>query len=422
MDKMRLIDSLFFDAWNWRSISPATIRAGFRALANEGVNCTRILLDGWIGERQPQAASELMILPRLHDGDKYDLSMCSLEFDERLLIVMREARAANLEVILDLYCQPYAGFDQYMPWNRNSQGVDGIYDPNGKSYRQAWVSHIVGLVNQYPNVVLSIGNELVADVSTMVTFSVETAGMLYGLGWDLRRICHGVGFNDTLVSGGAAWTEQFKSQFDASFCAIYGDRILSQYGPGPEPGGAPSTGHLIWRYWHQAFNAKQYLPQFLAGSAGSAVMWYGSTDGDWTGSDQYDRWEDDKGKIYIKPDQQETAKLAYDLFEAWKVSSVRRGIELFHEGQYATGSGEPLPQGLAAPGLYINNTRAMVKTYIDFFGEPENRGKFPVEEIEPEPDPPQPEPEPVNPGITWQGWLGLILLCAILVTLVIIIF
>jgi hypothetical protein len=411
VDKHYISDSLLFDAWCWRSLTPALMKRAIQQLATIGVNYTTIECDGWYGERTPALNYELQYTPfkPTADGTAWDLDAPNTEWDVRLREFVTLCNANGIIVQLQLFTQQYSHWLDYTPWN-------GYLWPcwdHHRAYVNRAVEACLGLDVRY-----SAGCELMGDPDEVARFHLDVLSIPYLRQVPLTSLLLGTDQGDTFVSpsNSSLQSEQIKGKFDKLWMDTYG-----------MIGDKDSTAYFIRRYAHKVhdLNVSGALDIGIRYHAPYGTQWEYSTDGDWTGDSPYDFIEH-QGRIDRKPSWAQMFALSGKLFDAFQRPIV---IDVFHEGQYDGSTGRPVMERLINLGTLLDNTLGVVNAYENRYGKLENHGKAvdpyvsPV--IDPPVDPPV-DPPIVKPPFNLQGWLrnrwGWIALLAVLIVSAILIF
>ena len=385
MDKHYISDSLLFDIWCWRELTPALMKRALQQLANNGINYTTIEADCWYGERTPALNYELQYTPfnPTADGFKWDLDAPNAEWDTRLREFVGMCNQYGIAVQLQLFTQQYNHWRDFTPWQGNLWPCQDVH----REYVHRAVTACLGLDARY-----SAGCELSGNPDEVARFHVDVLEITFVRGVPLQNLLLGTDQEDSFVipKNDSLESQQIKAKFDQLWMPVYGAY------------GTDSTAWFIRRYAHGVHRLNLSggldIATFYHGKAGN--QWEFSTDGDWTGDSTIDFIEH-QGRIDRKPSAQQMYDLSAKLFDAFNRPIV---IDSFHEGQYDGATGRPVMERLIDITPWIANTLGCVIAYEERYGKLERHGEVVVD---PMPEPPQPPQPPTPPVVKCTLWYHL---------------
>jgi hypothetical protein len=406
-DKHFISDSLLFDIWCWRSLTPALMKRAIQQLATIGVNYTTIECDGWYGERTPALNYELQYTPfrPTADGKAWDLNAPNPEWGARLREFVSLCNANGIIVQLQLFTQQYDHWRDYTPWNGHLWPC--------LDHHRAYVHRAVDACRDL-DVRYSAGCELSGDANEVAQFHLDVLSIPFMRGIPLTSLMLGIDRAESFVRppNFGQFCEKAKAAFDVLWDkAIGGNRGETVFGS-------------VWQYAHgiHRINLSEAMDTFIYYHGDKSTQWEVSTDGDWTGDSPYDYIEH-QGRIDRKPSWAQMFALSGKLMDAFQRPIV---IDVFHEGQYDGATGRPVMDRLINLGTLLDNTLGVVMAYEERFGKLENHGR-PVDPYVPPDDGVPPETDETqdgltprdNPKLTWQGWLGLAVILIVLILMAI---
>ena len=341
-DHFLIADSIFFTDWNNRKVieNPDLLEDVFRQTSAVGSNVNRILAWGWLGKRKEKRNQEIMVMS--HYGKKINS-----EYAPSLQRYCRKSLKYNQAVIIDLFCQNYAGFRNFMPFPDLFSD-----DPENVRRRAEWVETVLDATKDFKRIIYSVGNELHLNLEANLKLHQQVIDILLAHGIPFERMGIGLGFNYYTKPDMMSEQEQLKKKIDATYSPKYGD-----------------INSKLRRSIHGCGIKDDQLINALSFFGGSSVKLYFSNDGLWTGHSDIDFHIDKKtGKVYRKNNYDETKQCIEYIFQHKRNPATGLwGWENIHEGCYLQ-NGLIDIEKLKDLGRILESTKAVSDVYESFYG------------------------------------------------------
>lgn len=333
-----------------------------RIAANEGANLCRVLPFSLFGNQLPEAVFQ----PFVYVGNgQWDLS----QFNSQYFAIMKEAieiaKSIGITIWLELFdnCGLWPEIEHLNPMTHNVQGRTDYYAAD--EYARAWVGKC--LMEFGNSVKYGLGNELTDHLmvaSILPTFKAYgTVPFSYGADLD--------------IAGEENHNSVRKFQ-SLAVEDIWGENEKIQ----------------LFHCCHKAYN-------WLSERVTKPVYWW---------KFHSIQFSDDGG--FPRPQGAEWAETV-----EYVLNNQNIEVPQYGQGGKARLMFEVCPETENAH-LIIRDIVTVCEVHGVTF---ENKGKYPNDYVPPVPDDPDDPPEP-GCKITWQGWIGIGLLCAALIVAAIIIF
>jgi hypothetical protein len=350
-DHFIIADSILFTDWNQRKVieNEALLNSVLLQTSKVGSNCNRILSWGWPGKRKPERNIKLMVMSHL--GKKINP-----EYAPSLRRYCRASLKHNQAVIIDLFCQNYAGFRNFMPFPDLFSD-----DPENVRRRAEWIETILDATKDFKRIIYSVGNELHLNLEANLKLHQQAIDIMLARGIPFERMMLGINFDYFEKPGMMDEQEQLKKKVDALYSPKYG-----------------SINSKIKRTVHGCGLMDSQLTNACLFFGGSSVKLYFSNDGLFNGHSAVDVHVDKKtGKEYRKNDYCETKECVEYIFKHKRNPATGLwGWENIHEGCYLQNGLIDIEKLKDLTGI-IASTQAVSDVYRSFYGaDPVNVERF----------------------------------------------